>query len=68
MLKVCRRKNKKSKFRIVIYLDVTLNVNGGTLTKKLTNLLILLSICQTSIEKRHSNNSFDEKIFKQSAI
>ena len=73
----------ESNLRTVNYLDLTLIVNDGscrpsekpddifsTLTKNLTTLLSpnLIRHLPASIEKRLSNNSFDEKIFQESAI
>ena len=73
----------ESNLRTVNYLDVTLIVNDGscrpsdkpddifsTLTKNLTTLLSpnLIRHLPASIEKLLSNNSFDEKIFQESAI
>ena len=66
--------------RIVNYLDVTLNLNDGSFRpcdksddiiqyiKEFNHPPNLIKHLPASIEKRLSNNSFDEKIFKESAI
>ena len=40
----------------------------STLTKNLTTLLVLLNTCQHLLKHGLSNNSSDEKIFKEAAI
>ena len=67
--------------RIVNYLDVTLNLNDGSfrpcdkpddiiqyINKEFNHPPNLIKHLPASIEKRLSNNSFDEKIFQESAI
>ena len=67
--------------RIVNYLDVTLNLNDGSfrpcdkpddiiqyINKKFNPRPNLFKHLPASIEKRLSNNFFDEKIFQESAI
>ena len=66
--------------RIVNYLDVTLNLNDGSFRpcdksddiiqyiKEFNHPPNLIKHLPASIEKRLSNNSFDEKIFQESAI
>ena len=71
----------ESNSRIVNYLDVTLNLNEGSLrpcdkrdyiiqyiNKEFNHPPNLIKHLPVSIEKRLSNNSFDEKIFQESAI
>ena len=67
--------------RIVNCLDVALNLNDGFfrpcdkpddiiqyVNKEFNHPRNLMKLLPASIEKRLSNNSFDEKIFQQSAI
>ena len=67
--------------RIVNYLDVTLNLNDGSfrpcdkpddiiqyINKEFNHPPNLIKHLLASIEKRLSNNSFDEKLFQESAI
>ena len=67
--------------RIVNYLDVTLNLNDGSfrpcdkpddiiqyINKEFNHPPNLIKHLPASIEKRLSNNSFDEKTFQESAI
>ena len=70
----------ESNLRIVNYLDVTLNLNDGSFRpcdksddiiqyiKEFNHPPNLIKHLPASIEKRLSNNSFDEKIFQESAI
>ena len=71
----------KPNLRIVNYLDVTLNLNDGSfrpchkpddviqyINKESNYPPNLIKHLPASIEKRLSNNSSDEKIFKESAI
>ena len=70
----------ESNLRIVNYLDVTLNLNDGSFRpcdksddiiqyiKEFNHPPNLIKHLPASIEKRLSNNSFDEKIFLESAI
>ena len=71
----------ESNLRIVNYLDVTLNLNDGSfrpcdkpddiiqyINKEFNHPPNLIKHLPASIEKRLSNNSFDEKIFQESAI
>ena len=71
----------ESYLRIVSYLDVTLNLNNGSfrpchkpddiiqyINKESNHPSNLIKHLPASIEKRLSNNSSDEKIFKESAI
>ena len=71
----------ESNLRIVNYLDVTLNVNDGSfrpyhkpddiiqyINKNSSHPPKLFKHLAASIEKRLSNNSSDENIFKEAAI
>ena len=71
----------ESDLRTVNYLDVTLNLNDGSfrpcnkaddiiqyINKEFNHPPNLIKHLPASIEKRLSNNSFDEKIFQESAI
>ena len=71
----------ESNLRIVNYLNVTLNLNDGSfrpchklddiiqyINKESNHPPNLIKHLQASIEKRLSNNSPEEKIFKESAI
>ena len=71
----------ESNLKIVNYLDVTLNLNDGSfrpcdksddiiqyINKEFNHPPNLIKHLPASIEKRLSNNSFDEKIFQESAI
>ena len=70
----------ESNLKIVNYLDVTLNINDGSFRpcdksddiiqyiKEFNHPPNLIKHLPASIEKRLSNNSFDEKIFQESAI
>ena len=71
----------ESNLRIANYLDVTLNLNDGSfrpcdkpddiiqyINKEFNHPPNLIKHLPASIEKRLSNNSFDEKIFQESAI
>ena len=71
----------ESNLRIAYYLDVTLNLNDGSfrpcdkpddiiqyINKEFNHPPNLIKHLPASIEKRLSNNSFDEKIFQESAI
>ena len=71
----------ESNLNIVNYLDVTLNLNDGSfrpcdksddiiqyINKEFNHPPNLIKHLPASIEKRLSNNSFDEKIFQESAI
>ena len=71
----------ESYLRIVNYLDVTLNLNNGSfrpchkpddiiqyINKESNHPSNLIKHLPASIEKRLSNNSSDEKIFKEYAI
>ena len=71
----------ESNLRILNYLDVTLNLNDGFLkpyhkpddiiqyiNKEFNHPPNLIKHLSSSIKKRLSNNSFEEKIFKESAI
>ena len=71
----------ESNLRIAYYLDVTLNLNDGSfrpcnkpddiiqyINKKFNPPPNLFKHLPASIEKRLSNNFFDEKIFQESAI
>ena len=71
----------ESNLKIVDYLDVTLNLNNGSykpyhkpddiiqyINKESNHLPSIIEHLPASIEKRLSNNSSDEKIFKEAAI
>ena len=71
----------ESNLRITNYLDVTLNLNDGSfrpckkpvdiiqyINKESNHPPNLIKHLPASIEKRFSNNSFDEKIFQESPI
>ena len=71
----------ESNLRIVNYLDVTLNLNDGSfrpcdkpddiiqyINKEFNHPPNLIKHLPASIEKQLSNNSFDKKIFQESAI
>ena len=71
----------KSNLRIVNYLDVTLNLNSGSfkpyhkpddiihyINKESNHPPSIIKHLPASIEKRLSNNSSDEKMFKEAAI
>ena len=70
----------ESNLRFVNYLDVTLNNDDGSfrpcgkpddiqyISKEFNYRLNLIKHLPASVEKRLSNNSFDEKIFQESAI
>ena len=71
----------ESNLRIVNYLDVTLNLNNGSfkpyhkpddiiqyINKESNHPLSIIKHLSASTEKRLSNNSSDEKIFKETAI
>ena len=70
----------ESNLRIVNYLDVTLNLNNGSfkpyhkpdniqyINKESNDPPGIIKHMPVSIEKRLSNNSSDEKIFKEAAI
>ena len=71
----------ESNLRIINDLDVTLNLNDGSfrpcnkpddiiqyINKEFNHLPNLIKHLPASIGKRLSNNSFDEKIFQESAI
>ena len=71
----------ESNLRIINYLDVTLNLNDGSfrpcdksddiiqyINKEFNHPPNLIKHLPASIEKRLSNNSFDKKIFQESAI
>ena len=71
----------ESNLRTINYLDVTLNLNDGSfrpcnkpndiiqyINKEFNYPLNLIKHLPGSIEKRLSNNSFDDKIFQESAI
>ena len=71
----------ESNLKIVNYLDVTLNLNNGTfkpyhkpddiiqyINKESNHPPSIIEHLPASIEKRLSNNSSDEKIFKEAAI
>ena len=71
----------ESNLRIVNYLDVTLNLNNGSfkpyhklddiiqyVNKESNHLPSIITHLQVFIEKRLSNDSSDEKIFKEAAI
>ena len=71
----------ESNLRIVTYLDVTLNLNNGSfkpyhkpgdiiqyINKESNHPPSIIKHLPASIEKRLSNNSPDERIFKEAAI
>ena len=71
----------ESNLRITNYLDVTLNLNDGSfrpckkpvdiiqyISKESNHPPNLIKHLPASIEKRFSNNSFNEKIFQESPI
>ena len=61
----------ESNLKIVNYLDVTLNLNNGSFKpylKESNHPPSIIEHLPASIEKRLSNNSSDEKIFKEAAI
>ena len=71
----------ESNLKIVKYLDVTLNLNNGSfkpyhkpddiiqyINKESNHPPSIIEHLPASIEKRLSNNSSDEKIFKEAAI
>ena len=71
----------ESNLKIVNYLDVTLNLNNGSfkpyhkpediiqyINKESNHPPSIIEHLPASIEKRLSNNSSDEKIFKEAAI
>ena len=71
----------ESNLKIMNYLDVTLNLNNGSfkpyhkpddiiqyINKESNHPPSIIEHLPTSIEKRLSNNSSDEKIFKEAAI
>ena len=71
----------ESNLRIVNYLEVTLNLNGGSfrschepyditqyINKESNHPPNLVKHLSSSIKKWHLNDSFKEKVFKESAI